>query len=78
MLMHYTAINPDSYQSYSTNIRLEDLPFEGCMHCHRALKRWHEFNTDIVDVISLSQLFEGMQVSAVDHDKSDEGMDRNV
>ena len=49
---------PDTCQSYSTKVRLEDLPCGGCRYCHRAHERWHEFDTEVDDVIPLSQLFQ--------------------
>ncbi|XP_062589436.1 uncharacterized protein LOC134251086 [Saccostrea cucullata] len=55
---------PDSCQGYPTRIRVEDLPCGGCRYCRRAHERWHEFNTEIDDVIPLSQFFDETPVPA--------------
>lgn len=47
----------DSCQSYSSQIQLRDLPCGGCKFCRRAHERWHDFSTDIDDVIPLAQMF---------------------
>lgn len=53
----------DTCQNYSTNVRIEDLPCGGCRYFRRAHERWHEFNTEIDDVIPLSQGFQELPVS---------------
>lgn len=47
----------DKCQSYSSQIQLRDLPCGGCKYCQRAHERWHDFSTDIDDVIPLAQMF---------------------
>lgn len=55
---------PDSCENYSSKVRLEDLTCGGCRYCRRAHERWHDFNTEVDDVIPLAQLFHESPVPA--------------
>lgn len=59
----FTAGYADVCQNYSLKVLPQDLPYRGCKYCCRAHERLHVFNTDIDDMIPLSQIPESLPIS---------------